>query len=296
MTVATQEARAKGAAAATEALAREPNVVGLHWFQLYDHPKGGRADGEDYNFGLVDVRDRPYEKLVATLSRVNRLVLDTSQAKALVQPGVAFVPYAAIDAEDSSFVDWPKAVALISMQSAPDEPVFGDVYLSWDDEALNVAVIAMDYYDPHLMAWSDEFPRRGGISARPSASSRESKNISCNFDVVPDSRAGDGGRFDFHVRACQVDETPCEGPDHREVLWCCDGSAARHLRGQGSVDQFRRQAGGRGGSRPHSFGDSFYRSRWMSLSGEAPDSVMKHPSRWSSVKLGLPPAAASPLR
>ena len=74
MTVATQDARAIGAAAATEALAREPNVVGLHWFQLYDHPKGGRADGEDYNFGLVDVRDRPYEQLVAALSRVNKLV------------------------------------------------------------------------------------------------------------------------------------------------------------------------------------------------------------------------------
>src|SRR5262245_50694752 len=46
MTVATQEARAAGAAAATRALAREPSVVGLHWFQLYDHPKGGRRDDD----------------------------------------------------------------------------------------------------------------------------------------------------------------------------------------------------------------------------------------------------------
>ena len=153
MTVATQEERALGAAAATEALAREPNVVGLHWFQFYDHPKGGRADGEDYNFGLVDVRDRPYEQLVAALSRVNRLVSERRKESSWrsTVPGVAFVPYAAIDAQDSSLVDWPKAVALMSMQSAPDEPVFGDVYLSWDDNALNVAVIAMDYYDPHLM-------------------------------------------------------------------------------------------------------------------------------------------------
>src|SRR5262249_37789724 len=71
MTVATQEARPRGAAPAARALAREPNVVGLPWFQLYDHPKGGRLDGEDYNFGLLDLHDRPYEMLTQTLARVN---------------------------------------------------------------------------------------------------------------------------------------------------------------------------------------------------------------------------------
>ena len=40
-----------------------PEVIGTHWFQYYDHPKGGRPDGEDYDFGLVDTNDRPYERV-----------------------------------------------------------------------------------------------------------------------------------------------------------------------------------------------------------------------------------------
>ena len=39
----------------------------MHWFQYYDHPKGGRPDGEDYDFGLVDINDRPYRRLVDDL-------------------------------------------------------------------------------------------------------------------------------------------------------------------------------------------------------------------------------------
>src|SRR5271170_5161359 len=72
MTVDTQAERALGAAAATENFARIPGVVGSQWFQYYDHPKGGRADGEDYDFGLVDVDNRPYERLTAALSAANR--------------------------------------------------------------------------------------------------------------------------------------------------------------------------------------------------------------------------------
>ena len=36
-----------------------PYVVGADWFQYYDEPPHGRKlDGEDYNFGLVDIHDR----------------------------------------------------------------------------------------------------------------------------------------------------------------------------------------------------------------------------------------------
>ena len=67
MTVETQAERAAGAAAATENFAAIPQIVGAHWFQYYDHPKGGRADGEDYDFGLVDINDLPYRRLTAAL-------------------------------------------------------------------------------------------------------------------------------------------------------------------------------------------------------------------------------------
>jgi hypothetical protein len=298
MTVATQDARATGAAAATEALAREPNVVGLHWFQLYDHPKGGRADGEDYNFGLLDVRDRPYERLVTALSRVNRLALKRRRENppGSPMPGVISVPYAAIDVQDSGLVDWPKPVALMSMQSAPAEPVFGDVYLSWDDNALNVAVIAMDYYDPHLMAWSEEFPRDEAFRLTVGIKQRERAYL-VELRVVPDSTTNDGGRFGFRVRACRVDRDACAATPitarffgiamdqprvifEAKVPWASFGG--------------RPAVGTEMGLAVTAI--SFFRSRWMSLGGEAPDPLMKDPARWLRVKLSLPPASASPSR
>jgi hypothetical protein len=37
-----------------EEISEPPYVVGADWFQYYDEPTHGRADGENYNFGLVD--------------------------------------------------------------------------------------------------------------------------------------------------------------------------------------------------------------------------------------------------
>ncbi len=85
MTVATQAERARGAAATARALAAIPEVLGLHWFQYYDYPSGGRADGEDYAFGLVDTVDRPYGELVAALGAANR-ELETLHAGSAAAP------------------------------------------------------------------------------------------------------------------------------------------------------------------------------------------------------------------
>ena len=49
----------------------QPNVIGYHWFEHADEPKEGRFDGEDSNYGIVNIRDEPYEVLLATMSRVH---------------------------------------------------------------------------------------------------------------------------------------------------------------------------------------------------------------------------------
>ena len=56
--VTTQKERAAGFRNTVDALARIPYVVGADWFQYYDEPTHGRIDGEDYDFGLVDIHDR----------------------------------------------------------------------------------------------------------------------------------------------------------------------------------------------------------------------------------------------
>jgi hypothetical protein len=58
-----------------EALSKLPFVVGLHWFQYHDQPSQGRADGENCNFGFVDVEDRVYDDLAKAASEANRRAL-----------------------------------------------------------------------------------------------------------------------------------------------------------------------------------------------------------------------------
>ena len=42
-----------------------PELIGIHWFQWNDQPVIGRADGENYNIGFVDICMQPYQELTA---------------------------------------------------------------------------------------------------------------------------------------------------------------------------------------------------------------------------------------
>jgi hypothetical protein len=64
--VASQQERAAGFHNTLQALLKTPFVLGADWFQYYDEPPHGRYDGENFNFGLVDINDHPYETLTGT--------------------------------------------------------------------------------------------------------------------------------------------------------------------------------------------------------------------------------------
>ena len=67
--VATQKERAAKFGQVTRTLRSTPYVIGAHWFQYYDEPRDGRPDGENYNMGLVDINNSPYEDLVITAKK-----------------------------------------------------------------------------------------------------------------------------------------------------------------------------------------------------------------------------------
>ncbi|MBC8105536.1 MAG: hypothetical protein H7Z14_03010 [Anaerolineae bacterium] len=70
--VLDQQARADGYRLMTTRLARIPYVIGADWFQWSDEPPSGRSsDGEDVNFGVVDVDDNPYEKLATAVKETS---------------------------------------------------------------------------------------------------------------------------------------------------------------------------------------------------------------------------------
>lgn len=162
MTVETQAERAAGAAASARLFAGIPEILGIHWFQYYDYPEGGRADREDYNFGLVDIHDQPYRQLVTALGDANRRLPQIHARAALkarpARDGFA-IPAATIDPKHLSLIDWPKPASLLPpLAPQKGEVAFGEAYLSWSERGLALATIGQDYYDLDLLAYRGAFP------------------------------------------------------------------------------------------------------------------------------------------
>ena len=67
----TQAERAEALRAYVQRCYDAPYIVGHHWFEYYDDPPGGRSDGEDSNFGLVNNDDEPYAAMVEALRDIH---------------------------------------------------------------------------------------------------------------------------------------------------------------------------------------------------------------------------------
>ena len=55
-------------------MAAHPNGVGAHYFAYNDQPLWGRYDGENYQFGMVDICNRAYQPFVAGIRRANERI------------------------------------------------------------------------------------------------------------------------------------------------------------------------------------------------------------------------------
>jgi hypothetical protein len=69
--VATQKDRADGFTRYVHELIDLPFAVGFHWFEHADEPKEGRFDGENSNYGLVTIEDRPWDILTRRMTQIN---------------------------------------------------------------------------------------------------------------------------------------------------------------------------------------------------------------------------------
>jgi hypothetical protein len=65
-----------------EQAASSPVFIGSSWFQWIDQPSTGRMDGENYNIGLVDVTDRPYQELIDAIKTTHRRLQAVHEGKA----------------------------------------------------------------------------------------------------------------------------------------------------------------------------------------------------------------------
>ena len=72
--VKTQAERAGNYQKYVEDLLSYPMVIGAHWFEFADQSPQGRFDGENSNYGVVDIHHRPYTKVLAAMKQSNERV------------------------------------------------------------------------------------------------------------------------------------------------------------------------------------------------------------------------------
>lgn len=147
--VTTQKERAAGFRNTVEALARLPYVVGADWFQFSDEPAHGRDDGEDYDFGLVDVHDQPYEELTAMAQSldVTAIKKEKHPARPDASLGVPPAPPNPLGNFTArvALEDWDRERGFVKPVS--QFPV-ADLYVCWNKNAIYLGLYAQDFAEP----------------------------------------------------------------------------------------------------------------------------------------------------
>lgn len=152
----TQRTRAAAAANTLDRLVRLPYVIGADWFQYFDEPRHGRADGENFNFGLVDTTNRPYAELVSALASVST---ERPRASPAASPGDARMGIPPAPAEPlarfhpgTALESWDRTRGYIPPVSRLP---LADLYACWDSRALYLGVYALDFIEDayYRSAW-----------------------------------------------------------------------------------------------------------------------------------------------
>lgn len=163
--VLDQQARADGYRLYTTRMARVPYVIGCDWFQWSDEPPSGRSnDGEDVNFGIVDVDDHAYDDLAQAVRETTGKLNDLHAQSSSLAGGTAAafresfrnkpsmnVPYLALPVSiNGELSDWPAECRLPGVRhsqtiglerSALPRP---NIFLGWTEKGLYVGFEVFD--------------------------------------------------------------------------------------------------------------------------------------------------------
>jgi len=159
--VATQKERGAGFRNTLQALVKIPYVIGADWFQYHDEATHGRYDGENFNFGLVDIHDRPYEALTTTAAALDltglkkRPVLARPDASEGVPPAPRD-PFASFE-PTLALKHWDRERGFVKPVS---EFPLADLYVCWSRKAVYLGLYAQDvtediFYKDKIVRSSD---------------------------------------------------------------------------------------------------------------------------------------------
>jgi hypothetical protein len=143
--VKTQSERALALSHTLTNLSRLPYVVGVDWFQYYDEPRFGRGDGENFNFGLVDIHNRPYPEVTSVFSRCRLEQLRKTRApfRNATDSGIPVAPTDPLGRFQPTLalMHWDREHGFLpATTSAP----MADLYACWNTNAIYLGLFAFD--------------------------------------------------------------------------------------------------------------------------------------------------------
>ena len=159
--VPTQKERGTGFCNTLQSLLRVPYVIGADWFQYYDQPTHGRFDGENFNFGLVDIHDRPYEALTKAASALDLTALKEQPARPRpdASQGVPLAPHDPFAQFEPTLAlkQWDREHGFITPVS---KFPLADLYVCWNKNAIYLGLYAQDmvedaYYRDKVVRLAD---------------------------------------------------------------------------------------------------------------------------------------------
>jgi len=140
-----------------------PYVLGADWFQWMDEPPSGRSsDGEDVNFGIVDIDDRPYEALVSAIGSTTPLLnpctnaappipSKMSGAKSFATKPVAHIPFLVQAPRiNGELGDWPEQAKIRGIRHSQTVGLdrsslpWPNVYVGWNNSGLFIGLEVFD--------------------------------------------------------------------------------------------------------------------------------------------------------
>lgn len=139
----TQAQRAAAAERRLAMFAAEPYIVGAHWFAFADEPPHGRADGEDYNFGLVDIHNVPYEEVTGALRRSHGEAISQHAQSRLpaIEPSDAAPPVSVPRLPTDFSLDQIDQCLLGQAHPQPrNKAGLADMSIAWSAEGLTVTL------------------------------------------------------------------------------------------------------------------------------------------------------------
>ena len=157
----TQKERAAGFRNTLGGLVKTPYVIGADWFQYYDQPTHGRYDGENFNFGLVDIHDQPYEALVSAAASLDPIALrnQPSDARPDAAQGVPRAPRDPLGQFEPTLAlkHWDRERGFIKPVS---EFPLADLYICWNSSSIYLGLYAQDvvedvFYKEKIIRGSD---------------------------------------------------------------------------------------------------------------------------------------------